>query len=144
MAHFAKIDGNNRVEIVLVGRDEDDGKELELCERTGDHYRQTSYNTRGGVHYDAHGDPSVDQSKAFRKNFAGIGYIWDEARNAFYEPSPFMSWVLDEQTCTWRAPIPMPESDQYAFRWNEANQSWDAYKYNEQSNQFERVDECQM
>lgn len=101
MAHFAKIDQNNRVEMVLVGRDEDDGKEHELSARTGDHYRQTSYNTSGGVHY-TNGVPSKDQSKAFRKNFAGIGYIWDESRDAFYPPMPpGRGWVFDEQSCNW-------------------------------------------
>lgn len=102
MAHFAKIDQNNRVEMVLVGRDEDDGKELELCQRTGDHYRQTSFNTRGGIHYNAQNIPSEDQSKSFRKNFAGIGYIWDETRDAFYPPPPpGKGWVLEENSCTW-------------------------------------------
>jgi hypothetical protein len=92
MSHFAKIE-NNIVTFVTVGRQEDDGKEQELCERTGDTYRQTSYNTRGGVHY-TDGEPSTDQSKALRKNYAGIGYTFDEERDAFIPPKPFESWLL--------------------------------------------------
>ena len=102
MSHFAKIE-NGLVTFVTVGRQEDDGRELELCERTGDTYRQTSYNTRGGVHY-TDGVPSADQSKALRKNYAGIGYTFDEQRDAFIPPQPDPSWTLDEVTCLWVAP----------------------------------------
>ena len=78
MAHFAKLDQNNIVVFVTVGRDEDNGKEDQLTARTGDVYKQTSYNTRGGVYYDpTTNEPSVDQSKAFRKNYAGLGYTYD-------------------------------------------------------------------
>ena len=105
MSHFAKLDQNNIVIFVTVGREEDDGKEAELSERTGDTYKQTSYNTIAGVHYDPiTGEPSADQSKAFRKNFAGLGYFYDEALDAFIAPKPFDSCVLDEETCTWLAP----------------------------------------
>jgi hypothetical protein len=105
MAHFAKIDNLRTVVFVTVGRDEDDGKELELCARTGDTYRQTSYNTRGGVHYDPDtGLPSADQSKAFRKNYAGIGYTYDPQRDAFIPPKPTPDAVLDEATCQWIVP----------------------------------------
>ena len=102
MSHFAKIE-NGIVTFVTVGRQEDDGREQELCERTGDTYRQTSYNTRGGVHY-TDGVPSADQSKALRKNYAGIGYTFDEQRDAFIPPQPDPSWTLDEVTCLWVAP----------------------------------------
>ena len=102
MSHFAKIE-NGIVTFVTVGRQEDDGRELELCERTGDIYRQTSYNTQGGVHY-TNGVPSADQSKALRKNYAGIGYTFDEVRDAFIPPQPDSSWTLDEVTCLWVAP----------------------------------------
>ncbi len=76
MAHFAKLDENNLVIFVTVGRQEDDGLEEELTARTGDVYRQTSYNTSGGVHY-TDGEPSADQTKALRYNYAGIGYTYD-------------------------------------------------------------------
>lgn len=69
MAHFAKLDNNNVVIFVTVGRQEDDGKEVELSQRTGETYKQTSYNTQCGIHYDPNtGIPSIDQSKALRKN----------------------------------------------------------------------------
>ena len=124
MAHFAKIDNLGTVVFVTVGRDEDDGKELELCARTGDTYRQTSYNTRGGVHYDPEtGLPSADQSKAFRKNYAGIGYKYDETRDAFIPPQPYPSWDLVEETCLWKSPVQMPD-DGKKYKWNEDNQNW--------------------
>jgi len=127
MAHFAKLDENNVVVFVTVGRQEDDGKEDEVNARTTDVYRQTSYNTRGGIHYNPEtGEPSEDQTKALRKNYAGIGYTYDENRDAFIPPKPFDSWVLNEETCWWEAPIPYPEnSEGIYYEWNESNQSWD-------------------
>jgi hypothetical protein len=121
MSHFAKIE-NNIVTFVTVGRQEDDGLELELCERTGDTYRQTSYNTRGGVHY-TDGEPSADQTKALRKNYAGIGYTFDEERDAFIPPKPFESWLLDEDTCLWEAPVEYP-TDGGIYAWDEESLSW--------------------
>ena len=124
MSHFAKLDENNVVTFVTVGRQEDDGREEELITRTGDIYRQTSYNTRGGVHYDPEtGEPSEDQSKALRKNYAGIGFTYDADRDAFIPPKPYDSWVLDEDTCLWVAPIPMPE-DGEAYTWDEDAGDW--------------------
>ena len=125
MSHFAKIE-NGIVTFVTVGRQEDDGRELELCERTGDIYRQTSYNTRGGVHYNAQtGEPSADQSKAFRKNYAGLGYTFDEERDAFIPPKPFESWLLDEESCLWVAPVAYPNDGEMYF-WDEQTLSWTA------------------
>lgn len=125
MAHFAKLDSEtNEVVFVTVGRQEDDGKELELFERTGDVYKQTSYNTRGGVHYDPEtGEPSEDQSKAFRKNYAGIGFTYDEERDAFIPPQPYPSWILNEQTCLWEPPIPYP-NDGAVYQWDESLGDW--------------------
>ena len=124
MAHFAKLGENNIVVFVTVGRDEDNGKENELTARTGDVYKQTSYNTRGGVHYDPiTNETSVDQSKAFRKNYAGIGYTYDVSRDAFISPKPFVSWVLNEDTCLWDAPVPMP-TDGKMYRWDEETIQW--------------------
>jgi hypothetical protein len=123
MSHFAKLDENNIVTFVTVGRQEDDGKEQELHERTGDVYKQTSYNTRGGVHYNPEtGEPSADQTKALRKNYAGIGFTYDEERDAFIPPRPYDSWVLNEDTCLWGAPVPMPEDG--AYTWDEESGSW--------------------
>jgi hypothetical protein len=84
---------------------------------------QCSYNTRGGVHYDPEtGEPSEDQSKALRFNYAGVGFSYDEARDAFIPPKPFESWVLDEDTCLWEAPIPMPTEGDWV--WDEQAGAW--------------------
>jgi len=128
MAHFAKLDSNNIVTFVTVGRQEDDGKEAELNARTGDVYKQTSYNTRGGVHY-TNGVPSEDQTKAFRKNYAGIGYKYDEDRDAFIPPQPYNSWLLDEDTCNWESPVPYPddvgtEDEPKRYVWDEDTITW--------------------
>ena len=122
MSHFAKLDNNNLVTFVTVGRQEDDGLEEELTARTGDVYRQTSYNTYGGVHY-TDGEPSADQTKALRYNYAGIGYSYDVDRDAFIPPQPYASWVLDEDTCLWVAPVPYPE-DNKEYTWDEDSQNW--------------------
>jgi len=115
MAHFAKLDENNIVVFVTVGRDEDNGKEDELTARTGDTYKQTSYNTHGGVH-SLGGTP-------FRKNYAGIGYTYDSSRDAFIPPKQFNSWVLNESTCLWDAPVAMPTDDKF-YRWDEETINW--------------------
>lgn len=122
MAHFAKLNENNLVIFVTVGRDEDDGKEDELCARTGQTYKQTSYNTHGGVHA-LGGTP-------FRKNYAGIGYTYDAGRDAFIPPKPYNSWVLDENTCLWNSPIAYPtdigtEESPKRYTWNEETIGWD-------------------
>jgi len=122
MSHFAKLDENNLVIFVTVGRQEDDGLEEELNARTGDVYRQTSYNTRGGVHY-TDGEPSADQSKALRFNYAGIGHTYDADRDAFIPPQPFPSWVLDETTCQWVAPIAYPAEGVHV--WDEQAGDWE-------------------
>ncbi len=122
MAHFAKLDENNVVVFVTVGRQEDDGLEAELTARTGDVYKQTSYNTRGGVHY-TDGEPSADQSKALRFNYAGVGFTYDADRDAFIPPKPFESWVLDESTCLWVAPEPYP-ADGGDYTWDEETGDW--------------------
>ena len=82
-------------------------------------WKQTSYNTNAGVH-SLGGTP-------FRKNFAGIGYTYDATKDAFIPPKPFSSWILNEITCNWEAPIPMPNdvSIDKKYIWNEQNQSWD-------------------
>ena len=115
MAHFAKLDENNIVTFVTVGRQEDDGREAELCARTGDVYKQTSYNTHGGVHA-LGGTP-------LRKNYAGIGYTYDPVRDAFIAPKPYASWVLNETTCLWDAPVAYPD-DGKRYSWDEATTSW--------------------
>jgi hypothetical protein len=115
MSHFAKLDENNVVVFVTVGRQEDDGKEAELCARTGDRYVQTSFNTIGGEHL-LGGVP-------FRKNFAAIGYTYDENRDAFIPPQPYASWQLNENTCLWEAPVNYPK-DNHDYFWDESTQNW--------------------
>lgn len=115
MSHFAKLDENNVVVAVVFGRDEDDSKEQELSERTGDVYKQTSYNTRGGIH--------VLGGTPFRKNFAGIGYTYDDTLDAFIPPKPFESWHLNPLTCLWEPPIPQPATGE-DYGWDETNQQW--------------------
>jgi hypothetical protein len=116
MAHFAKIDDNNTVTqvIVIANRDTADAAGVEkehigaaFCERLfGGTWKQTSYNGN------------------FRKNYAGIGYVYDVARDAFIAPKPYPSWQLDESTCRWQPPQPYP-TDGQAYVWNESTQSWD-------------------
>ena len=124
MAHFALLDENNIVTFVTVGRDEDDGKEAELSARTGQVYKQTSYNTRGGVYYTPNtSDVDPDQSKAFRKNYAGLGYTYDEIIDGFVPPQPYPSWLLNTTTGLWDAPVPYP-TDGKRYTWDEDTQSW--------------------
>ena len=128
MAHFARIK-NGIVDFVTVGRDDDENREDELA-HDGWIYRRTSYNTRGGVHHGSYGQPSANQSKAFRKNYAGIGYSFDAERDAFIPPKPYNSWLLNETTCLWDAPVAMPEDagtgePPKRYTWNEDTTSWD-------------------
>lgn len=127
MAHYAVINSDNIVTQVFVGKNEDEGAmnwESYYSQGIDGYVLRTSYNTRGGVHYDAEtNEPSEDQSKAFRKNYAGIGYSYDVTRNAFIPPRPFESWNLNEESCLWEPPIPMPE-DNKAYVWNEDAQAW--------------------
>lgn len=124
MAHFALLDENNIVTFVTVGRDEDDGKEAELSARTGQVYKQTSYNTRGGVYYTPNTNtPDPDQSKAFRKNYAGIGYTYDDVIDGFVPPKPYPSWLLNTTTGLWDPPVPYPNDGKF-YEWDEATESW--------------------
>jgi len=92
---------------------------------------KTSYNIRGGVYYDPEtNQPAEDQSviegdeARQRKNYAGIGFTYDETRDAFIPPKPYPSWVLNEDTCLWDAPVAHPD-DGNMYQWNEETQSWD-------------------
>ena len=119
MSHYAQLDENNVVVFVIHAKSND--KEDEFTESTGDVYRQTSYNTYGGVHY-TDGEPSDDQSKALRFNYAGIGFTYDENRDAFIPPQPYPSWTLDEDTCLWVAPIAYPAEGMHT--WDEEAGDW--------------------
>lgn len=120
MGHMAKIE-DGVVVFVTVSRDEDDDRELEISEQTGETYRRTSYNTHGGQHANG-GTP-------FRYNYAGIGYTFSDAPEwaaqggAFIPPQPFPSWVLNPDTALWDAPVPMP-SEGGPWMWDEDTLSW--------------------
>jgi hypothetical protein len=122
MAHFAKvIDGI--VDQVIVAEPEFFNNFVDSSPGT---WIQTSYNTRGGVHYDPETrQPSADQSKALRKNYAGVGFTYDAQRDAFIEPKPFESWTLNETSCLWEPAVARPDDGQ-TYTWNETEQRWDA------------------
>jgi len=119
MSHYAQLDENNVVVFVIHAKSND--KEDEFTESTGDVWKQTSYNTYGGIHY-TDGEPSEDQSKALRFNYAGIGFTYDETRDAFIPPQPYASWALDEDTCLWVAPIAYPAEGVHV--WDEQATDW--------------------
>ena len=132
MASFAKIGLNGKViEVLSVVNEvlhDSNGVEQEsigidfLTKLTGyPIWKQTSYNTVGGVHNN-NGTP-------FRKNHASIGYTYDEDRDAFIPPKPFNSWILNEDTCQWNAPIAYP-NDGNRYKWNEQNLTWDLIEEN--------------
>lgn len=119
MPYFAKIDENNIVTQVIS---------IDQAALNTGHWGspaswvQTSYNTHRGVHHGPDGQP--DGGVALRKNYAGIGYTYDAARDAFIPPRPYLSWTLDEATCTWVAPVPQPQ-DQKLYFWNETTMTWE-------------------
>jgi len=124
MAHYAVLNSDNTATTVFVGRDDvvegiDDWETYYAPQ--GFTVKQTSYNTSGGIHY-TDGEPSEDQSKALRYNYAGIGYSYDADRDAFIPPQPYASWVLDEDTCLWVAPIAYPAEGMHT--WDEAAGDW--------------------
>lgn len=114
MAHFAKIENGIVTQVIVVGNADTasaDGTEKEyigaaFCEKLfGGEWKQTSYNGR------------------IRKNYAGIGFTFDESRNAFIPPQPYPSWTLVEETCQWTAPVAMPTDGKF-YKWNESTLSW--------------------
>ena len=120
MAHFAKVQ-NGIVTRVIVA--EPEFFETFVDDSPGK-WIQTSYNTRGGVHYNPEtGEPSADQTKALRKNYAGKGYTYDATRDAFIPPQPFASWTLNEDTCLWDAPVAYPD-DGNIYQWDEDTTNW--------------------
>ena len=119
MAHYAFLNADSVVTEVITGMNETELIEGLLPETWYGNFRgqvckRTSYNTSGGVHSKG-GTP-------FRKNYAGIGYTYDTARNAFISPKPYPSWLLDEATCWWGAPVPYPATGEW--QWDEATLSW--------------------
>jgi len=115
MAHFAKVENGKVVQVIVAEQDFIDSGVV------GHGWVQTSYNTRGNVHYGQDGQP--DGGVALRGNYAGIGYTYDEANDVFYAPQPFPSWTLNHQTWLWEAPVPYP-NDGKLYRWDEDTTSW--------------------
>jgi hypothetical protein len=134
MAYYAILNNKNFVTTVISGADENykiDGLDTETnySNLYNSIAKRTSYNTRGGIHYQADNNtPSQDQSKAFRKNYAGIGYYYDSIRDAFIPPKPFPSWTLNEDTCLWQSPIPYP-NDGKMYQWNEETGNWEEINF---------------
>tara|TARA_Y100001937_G_C7096502_1_gene320326 strand:- start:380 stop:802 length:423 start_codon:yes stop_codon:yes gene_type:complete len=135
MAHFAKLGIGNKVEQVIVISNNDAPTEqagvnfINNLFGTNDIWKQTSYNTRRGIYYEGN-IKAEDQSKAFRKNFAGIGSRYDENLDAFIEPQPHLSWVLNKESCSWEPPVPYPD-DGIAYndggkiyKWDETSTNW--------------------
>ena len=121
MAHYAFLDENNRVTEVIPGKDEgEDGIDWEQWygEFRGQRCKRTSYNTHQGVHRDG-GTP-------FRKNYAGIGWTYDEVRDAFIPPKPFASWIFNEDTCDYDPPAPYPNDGKF-YVWIEMLRRWEEY-----------------
>ncbi len=138
MARFAKLNDKNEVITVVAVNDdvadlESDGQEFlkKLYKEPNAVWKKCSYNTHANVHYTETEQgylPSEDQSKAYRKNFPnGAGFIYDEARDAFIEPKPYPSWVLDETTCCYKAPVDKPSGlneNNLPWQWDEDSTSW--------------------
>ena len=136
MAYFAKLNNNNIVQEIISVNDkillDNEGNEIEKkgidflnsLYKKEYKWKKTSFNTIKGVHYTGI-TPSENQSKSFRKNFAKPGYVYDEERDAFIPPKPFNSWILNENTCGWEAPIQKPISDDnFIYVWNEDILNW--------------------
>ena len=117
MAHYAFLDENNIVTEVIVGKEEgEEGIDWEQHYGSfrGQVCKRTSYNTHGNQH---------PNNQPFRKNYAGVGFSYDEQRDAFIPPKPFLSWSLDENTCLWNSPIPRPMDDKL-YVWDEPTLTW--------------------
>ena len=122
MAHFAKIENNNVVLRVIVVSNEYEADGANWCHNLlGGRWIQTSYNTRGGVHYDSNGRP--DNGTPLRKNYAAIGDFYDDQNDAFYSKQPYPSWTLDTNTFLWNPPTPYPETGR-VYYWDESTRYW--------------------
>lgn len=117
MSHFAKVENGIVTEVLVIEQDVIDTGLF------GDPtlWVQTSYNTHGGQH---------PQGTPLRKNFAGIGYTYDDVRDAFIPPQPFLSWSLNEDTCLWDPPVPYPNDDK-VYSWDEETLAWIEIVFND-------------
>ena len=117
MSHFAKVTDGKVTQVIVAEKEFFDT----YVDSTPGEWIQTSYNTRGGVHYGQDGQP--DGGVALRGNYAGIGYTYDRANDVFYAPQPYPSWKISAPTWTWEAPVAMP-TDGKMYSWDEATTNW--------------------
>ena len=115
MAHFANVVDGIVTNVIVA--------EQEFVDNLEGTWIQTSYNTRRGKHLDPV-TQEEDSGTPLRKNYAGVGYSYDSVRDAFIPPKPFPSWILNEDTCVWDAPVAKPAEGKH--NWNEDTKSWDA------------------
>jgi len=111
MSHFAKVVDGIVTQVIVAEQEFFDT----FVDSSPGEWIQTSYNTHGGQH---------PEGRPLRKNYAGIGFTYDRERDAFIPPKPYNSWELNEDSCLWQAPVPMPE-DGKGYIWNEETTSWD-------------------
>ena len=117
MSHFAKVLDGKVIQVIVAEPE----FFATFVDSSPGQWLQTSYNTRGNVHYGPNGEP--DGGEALRGNYAGIGYTYDAISDVFYAPQPYPSWMLNEQTWLWEPPVAYP-SDGKAYNWDEQSQSW--------------------
>jgi hypothetical protein len=115
--HYAKVINNIVTEVIVAEADFFNT----FTDSSPGNWLQTSYNTRGGKHYGQ--DGIEDLGTPLRKNYAGVGYIYDSTRDAFIEPQPYPSWTLNEDTCQYDSPVPYPDDDKF-YTWDETTTNW--------------------
>ena len=116
MSHFAEVNDGTVTQVIVAEQEF-----IDTLDNSSE-WIQTSYNTRGGKHYDPD-TREEDSGTPLRKNYAGIGYTYDSVKDVFYEPQPFPSWILNDDTCQWEAPVAYPTDDK-VYRWDEDTTSW--------------------
>jgi hypothetical protein len=122
MGHYAKVVDNKVTNVIVATAD----FFTTFVDSSPGTWIKTSYNTRGGIHYEPNVNPptpSADQSKALRANYAGLGYTYDAVNDVFYAPQPYPSWTISAPTWQWQAPVPYP-TDGKVYVWDEATLSW--------------------
>ena len=117
MSHFAKVTDGKVVQVIVAEKEFFDT----FVDSSPGTWLQTSYNTRGGVHYGQDGNP--DGGVALRGNYAGIGYTYDATNDVFYAPQPYPSWTLNNTTWIWESPVPIPTDDK-PYQWDETTKNW--------------------
>jgi len=115
MSYFAKVEDGIVTNVIAADQDFIDNN-------MDGEWVQTSYNTHGGKHYDPETQEEDDKTP-LRKNYAGIGFVYDSVRDAFYSPQPYPSWTLNEDTCSWEAPVAYPIDDK-RYSWDEDTAAW--------------------